>query len=163
MINFKCVTTKTDQAQLDDLIQIIWPEVFEPIIGIEQVSYMLATYQSQETIAAEIQAGVAYFLIDLDGQTIGYCAYEEQADQLFISKVYLLDSLRGRGIARQVFAWLENIAHQANKPKLHLHVNRYNQRAVAVYQHFGFKIVNEIDTPLGDYLLTDYWMEKACH
>lgn len=160
MITYQRIASQTSLDALEDLIQTIWPEVFTPIIGEEQVAYMLATYQSRETISAEIASGVAYFLIGLEGQNIGYCAYETQERQLFISKIYLLNRLRGQGISRQVFEWLANIAKSQNLEKLQLHVNRYNQQAVAVYQHFGFVIVKEVDTPLGEYLLTDYWMEK---
>ena len=43
----------------------------------------------------------------------------------------------------------ENTAKQFGKHQLHLHVNRYNVRAVAVYQHYGFEIAKTVDTPLG--------------
>lgn len=99
-------------------------------------------------------------MIILDDQPVGYLAYELQDSQLFISKVYLLSSCRGQGLSRQVFKRLENTAKQFGKHQLHLHVNRYNVRAVAVYQHYGFEIVKTVDTPLGDFMLNDYWMTK---
>ena len=160
MLSYQKVETTETLTTLSDLIQIIWPEVFTPVIGAAQVAYMLATYQSVEQIKREIGEGVQYDLILLDNQPVGYLAYDLQDSQLFISKIYLLSSCRGQGLSRQVFERFENIAKQFGKHRLHLHVNRDNARAVAVYQHVGFEIVQTVDTPLGDYVLNDYWMTK---
>ena len=160
MLSYQKVETTETLAHLSDLIQIIWLEVFTSVIGEAQVAYMLATYQSVEQIKREISQGVQYDLILLDDQPVGYLAYELQDSQLFISKVYLLSSCRDQGLSRQVFKRLENTAKQFGKHQLHLHVNRYNVRAVAVYQHYGFEIVKTVDTPLGDFMLNDYWMTK---
>lgn len=74
-LNRKKVMTKEEVEELHPLIQEIWSEVFTPIIGSEQVTYMLATYQSVETIFQEIQDGANYFLL-LEGQNpVGYTAY----------------------------------------------------------------------------------------
>ncbi|MDR1606535.1 MAG: GNAT family N-acetyltransferase [Streptococcaceae bacterium] len=159
-INYQAIKTEVEVEQLFKMIQVIWPEVFIPIIGQAQVAYMLENYQSIDKIQEEIAAGVAYYLIESDGQVCGYLAYEPQDQQLFISKVYLLKAWRGRGISRQVFKWLTNIALAHDKDKLQLHVNRDNTKAVAIYQQLGFEIIQAVDTPLGSFLLTDYWMEK---
>ena len=160
MLSYQKVETTETLATLSDLIQIIWPEVFTPVIGAAQVAYMLATYQSVEQIKREISQGVQYELIRFEDQPVGYLAYELQDSQLFISKVYLVSSCRGQGLSRQVFERFESIAQNHGKHQLHLHVNRYNARAVAVYQYLGFKIVKIVDTPLGDFMLNDYWMTK---
>jgi GNAT superfamily N-acetyltransferase len=159
-LEFKKVETDLAITQLFDLVQVIWPEVFVPIIGQDQVTYMLEHYQSIEKIKAEIAEGAQYYVMALAGEAIGYLAYEVEAHQLFISKLYLLEEVRGQGLSRQAFDWLEKVAREQEKEKLHLHVNRYNTRAVAVYQHYQFEIVKVIDTPLGEFLLTDYWMDK---
>ncbi|GAB2021847.1 hypothetical protein RyT2_09210 [Pseudolactococcus yaeyamensis] len=160
MLSYQKVETTETLTTLSDLIQIIWPEVFMPMIGAAQVAYMLASYQSVEQIKREVKDGIQYEIIILDEQPVGYLAYDLKDSQLFISKVYLLSSCRGLGLSHQIFARFESIAKQFGKHQLHLHVNRYNARAVAVYQHYGFKVVKTADTPLGDFVLNDYWMTK---
>ncbi|GHU36141.1 hypothetical protein FACS1894192_02120 [Bacilli bacterium] len=160
-LTYQKVETTKALEKLSELVQIIWPEVFTPVIGAAQVAYMLATYQSIEQIKREISDGVLYEIISLDEEAVGYLAYELQENQLFISKVYLLANYRGQRLSRQAFNRLEGIARQESKDKLHLHVNRYNARAIAVYQHYGFDIDKAVDTPLGDFILNDYWMTKT--
>jgi GNAT superfamily N-acetyltransferase len=144
-----------------ELIGEIWPEVFVPLIGKEQVDYMLVHYQGKEVIVKEIERGVRYFLVENGGSPIGYFAYIPEDDRLFISKVYLKKSYRGRGLSSEIFAYFEECARKNQKNKLFLHVNRHNKTAVEVYLHRGFQIVKTVDEALGEkYFLNDYWMEK---
>ncbi|MDR1144299.1 MAG: GNAT family N-acetyltransferase [Spirochaetaceae bacterium] len=143
------------------LIQEIWPEVFTPLIGKEQVDYMLVHYQGKDAIAKDIEQGIRYFLVEHDGGHIGYFAYSLEDDRLFISKIYLKKSCRGLGLSSKIFRYFEDLARNNQKEKMFLHVNRNNRKAVEVYLHRGFEIVKTVDEPLGEkFFLNDYWMEK---
>jgi len=160
-MQFTAIKTAVEIERLVELIQEIWPEVFIPIIGKEQVDYMLVHYQGKDVITAEIESGVRYFFIEDNGQPIGYFAYFLEGDTLAISKVYLTKAMRGQGLSSKVFAYFEEVARNEKKGKLSLHVNRNNQQAVAVYLHRGFTIAQTVDQPLGDkFFLNDYTMEK---
>jgi len=161
-MEFKKIKTTEEIDCLVELIQEIWPEVFIPIIGKEQVDYMLVHYQGKDVITAEIEHGVRYFFIEDFDRHIGYLAYSLEEDHLLISKVYLKKEFRRQGLSSKVFSYFEEIARNNKKEKLFLHVNRSNKQAVEVYLHYGFKIVKTVDQPLGDrFFLNDYWMEKA--
>jgi GNAT superfamily N-acetyltransferase len=158
---FKEVTGGDEIEVLLGLIREIWPEVFVPLIGKEQVDYMLVHYQGRDAVAKDREQGVRYFLIDRGGAYIGYFAYSLEQDRLFISKIYLKKDCRGLGLSSGVFRYLEGIALKNHKGSLFLHVNRFNSHAVAVYRSRGFEIVKTVDQPLGEkYFLNDYWMEK---
>jgi GNAT superfamily N-acetyltransferase len=160
-MEFREVKSPAELEALLALIREIWPEVFIPIIGKEQVDYMLVHYQGENAITAEIERGIRYFLIEHEGGYIGYFAYSLEEDRLFISKVYLKKACRGRGLSSEVFRRLEGLALENHRKKLFLHVNRFNKNAVDVYLHRGFEIVKTVDEPLGEkYFLNDYWMEK---
>jgi ribosomal protein S18 acetylase RimI-like enzyme len=160
-MEFTEVKTSEEINTLIELIQEIWPEVFIPIIGKEQVDYMLVHYQGKDIITAEIECGVKYFFIKQDNNYIGYFAYSLKEEHLAISKIYLKNSSRGMGLSSKVFLYFEEIARYNNKKSLFLHVNRNNKQAIEVYLHKGFKIVKTVDQPLGDrFFLNDYWMEK---
>jgi ribosomal protein S18 acetylase RimI-like enzyme len=158
---FKEVTSDNEIEPLLGLIQEIWPEVFVPLIGKEQVDYMLVHYQGRDAIAKDREQGVRYFLIERGGAYIGYFAYSLEQGRLFISKIYLKKACRGLGLSSRVFHYLERIALENHKESLFLHVNRFNSHAVDVYRSRGFEIVKTVDEPLGEkYFLNDYWMEK---
>jgi GNAT superfamily N-acetyltransferase len=160
-IEFQEIETEEDIDSLIEMIQEIWPEVFIPIIGKEQVDYMLVHYQGKDIIMIDITQGTRYFFIKESGCSIGYFAYSFEEDHLLISKIYLKKTYRSMGLSSKIFSFFEETARKRNKTKLFLHVNRNNKQAVDVYLHKGFKIVKTVDQPLGDrFFLNDYWMEK---
>lgn len=157
----KAVTTSAEIAAFHPLVVAIWQEVFTPIIGEEQVAYMLATYQSPATILTEIQQGVNYFTLYQGTKLVGYTAYEEEEDSLYLSKLYLLAELRGQGYSSALFDWYEALAKATGKGQLRLRVNQGNQRSIAVYQHRGFQLVCEDYADIGaGFVMNDYIFEK---
>ena len=50
MIEIKSAETSDDFQTLEDLATIIWTEHYTPIIGIEQVAYMLDKFQTSEAM-----------------------------------------------------------------------------------------------------------------
>ncbi|OTN76003.1 hypothetical protein A5886_001079 [Enterococcus sp. 8G7_MSG3316] len=160
MLNKKIVQTDQDEQTLMALIQRIWPEVFEPIIGEAQVEYMLAHYQSLAVIKKEIQAGAVYLILEEEGQAVGYTAYEETDAQIYLSKLYLDKTTRGKGYTSAIFDWYETLAQGKI---LHLNVNKYNKQAIAVYQHRGFEKIGERVVDIGGgFVMDDYVFEKRC-
>ena len=55
-----------DSNELASLAEKIWRQHFTPIIGDEQVNYMLSNFQSPEAISKFIHQGYEYFFINLD-------------------------------------------------------------------------------------------------
>ena len=100
----KVKVTSTEIDELVSVIKEVWPEVFVPIIGQAQVDYMLATYQSKQQIEKEVAEGVQYFLLKEQGQTVGYTAYEVIASKIYLSKLYLMNQFRGKGLTSALFS-----------------------------------------------------------
>lgn len=155
---------KVTTNEIDELVAVInevWPEAFVPIIGQEQVDYMLATYQSKEQIEKEVATDVQYFLLKKQGQTVGYTAYEIIEDKIYLSKLYLLNHVRGQGLTTAVFHWYEELATEQGIEEIFLRVNQGNTQAIAVYQHQGFEIVGELVSDIGQgFQMVDYKMKK---
>ena len=161
-ISLRQIKTKQDITVLIPLVETIWREVFPPVIGEEQTEYMLRNYQSPENIRREIDNGAQYYFVLENDYPIGYFAYELQEDCLFISKIYLLQSERGKGIASWLFNWLENQALEHNRTLLRLRVNRGNSEAVNVYLHKGFIIIKTAVSDIGGgFVMDDYYLEKS--
>ena len=157
----KVVVTEKELDELVTVIHEVWPEAFTPIIGQKQVAYMLETYQSKEQIGKECAAGVNYFLLKLEGKTIGYTAYEKMGSSIYLSKLYILREVRGKGLTSEIFRWYEQLAKETEAQEIFLRVNQGNQQAIAVYQHQGFVIEGELISDIGEgFQMVDYKMKK---
>lgn len=140
------------------LAAIIWREHYLPIIGEEQVNYMLENLQSSEKMILDIAAGkTEYFLIEVQEKEIGYAAIEWQEEVLFISKLYLLEESRGHGFASQAVQRFFELALQQKKQALQLTVNKYNLTAIRFYERMGFIKTESIVSPIGHgFVMDDY-------
>ena len=156
---------KVTENELDELmavIQEVWPEAFVPIIGQKQVDYMLKTYQSKKQIQKELTEGVSYLLLKSEEKTVGYTAYEEINGKIYLSKLYLLNKVRGQGLTSSVFRWYEELAAQTKEREIFLRVNQGNHQAIEVYKHEGFEITEELVSDIGQgFQMVDYKMKKA--
>jgi len=156
-VTFPGVQTGSDRLQLADLARAIWEEHYIPIIGEDQVAYMLETLQSPAAIADQIQAGRQYHFIQLAGNAAGYFAYDPLDWGLFLSKLYVMKPFRGKGLARKVVSWLW--AHEA-PDLLRLTVNRENKASIRAYQSMGFHITETVLQDIGcGFVMDDYVME----
>jgi len=152
------VHTKNEIDELFLLVKEIWTEVFTPIIGVKQVEYMLKHYQSPKNITEEIANGAKYFILKKQDQSVGYTAYEENEEQIYLSKLYLSETQRGQGLSSEIFNWYEVLAKGKT---LHLNVNQGNVKAISVYEHRGFKYIGDRYVDIGEgFIMNDYIYEK---
>ncbi|MEW6712783.1 MAG: GNAT family N-acetyltransferase [Candidatus Riflebacteria bacterium] len=163
MLEFIRVATREQIELATELAEEIWSEHYTPIIGAEQVKYMLENFQSIKAITDQIDRGSwGYFLIYHDAEAVGYFAYQFRVDHLFLSKLYLRHCLRGKGISRKVMHFLENVAADNCLKKISLTVNKNNENAIAVYKKLGFSTTGPTVADIGGgYVMDDYIMEKS--
>lgn len=141
----------------------IWREHYASIIGRAQVEYMLDKFQSAHAIAAQIDSGHEYFLIESNGELAGYAAVvAEQAEQrLFLSKLYVRNSTRRAGVARSVLQVLETLGKARGLQQIYLTVNKQNP-ALQAYLRLGFANTGPVVADIGGgFVMDDYRMEKT--
>lgn len=146
------------------LAETIWRQHFTPIIGLSQVEYMLEKFQSVTAIQQQLQSGWQYFLAVLDAQAIGYAGLvaDRAAGRLMLSKLYVKQSARGRGVGRQLLQFIEQKCRSEGFKTLWLTVNRHNSGPIAFYQQAGFVTVDEVVKDIGaGYVMDDFVMEKT--
>lgn len=155
--------SEQDFFELASIAKIIWEEHYIPIIGIEQTSYMLDKFQSAAAIKDQIEKQrIEYYFIVQDGKTIGYIAFRNEADAVFLSKYYVQKEHRGLGFGRTALDFVKAFAQQNNKDKIYLTVNRDNNLSIQQYHKMGFKITEEINAEIGNgYFMNDYIMELS--
>lgn len=156
---YSSVSAASEIAAVARLAAEIWTQHYTPIIGAEQVAYMLGKFQNEGAISAQIAEGYAYTLWNTSSP-VGYLSLLHKEDCLFISKIYLLHSERGKGYGKQMMHYAEAEA-TANKHKyIRLTVNKYNAKSIAAYEKLGFIKKREVVFDIGNgYVMDDYEME----
>jgi diamine N-acetyltransferase len=115
------VTMGDQIAIVENLAREIWIEHYTPIIGKDQVQYMLGKFQSKDAISIQITAeGVRYFLIEEEGRYIGYLGVQSKGEELFLSKFYIRADERGKGFGKKAVQFLEDIARKLKLKKISL-------------------------------------------
>lgn len=160
MIEIRRAKTDEDIKNIADLADIIWHEHFIPIIGIEQVEYMLEKFQSYNALKKAVDKdGYVYFMAYDNDVFCGYSGIKPEEDNvIFISKVYVESSHRKKGIASKLIDAIKS-AYPEYK-KLWLTVNRHNTEPVSVYKRMGFCVTREQAADIGGgFVMDDYIME----
>ncbi len=154
------VSSHEQMETLAALAKEVWHEHYDPLIGSEQVDYMLEQFQSVQAIEKQTaRENYLYKLAVLNGKAIGYYAIQPQPPKMFLSKIYLLREYRGKGFARMMLQ--DIIAQSQDARSLYLTVNKGNVDSIAVYQKLGFEIVDLVKTDIGSgFYMDDYIMEK---
>jgi diamine N-acetyltransferase len=160
-VQFIPVRTRSELELVASLAREIWYEYYVPLIGRDQVDYMVAKFQTAEAMWEQVGAGYEYFLIGRDDAVIGYFAVQVQpAERLFLSKLYLLGAHRGGGTGRACMEFIERLGQDRGLRVLWLTVNKGNP-SVKAYQRLGFSVAAEIVVDIGGgFVMDDYRMEK---
>ncbi|MDX2503120.1 MAG: GNAT family N-acetyltransferase [Gammaproteobacteria bacterium] len=157
-----------EKASDEDQIEIIerlaceiWNEYFTPIIGKDQVDYMLKKFQSKRVISEQIKQGYLYFLIKNNSAPIGYLGILPKDNQLLLSKFYITLAERNKGYGRKAIEFLEKLAIEKKANKITLTVNKNNSDTIKAYKKLGFTSIRAVVKDIGNhFVMDDYIMEK---
>ncbi len=162
MVTLLPVTSPAQVERTAQLAAQIWNECYPPLIGQPQVDYMVANLQSPAAIRTQLDAGYRYYLVQHEGAVAGYAATLREAleQALFLSKIYISRSLRGKGIGSDVIRQMIALARQLELRLIWLTVNKNNRDAIAAYERLGFKIVDSVVIDIGaGFVMDDFRME----
>ena len=152
------------EAQIETVARLayeIWNEHFIPIIGKAQVDYMLDKFQSKKAITEQIKNGYLYYLLKSGYEYVGYTGVCPKDDELFLSKLYVRASQRGKGLGRKAIEFLERLAGGRGLSKITLTVNKNNTDSIKAYEKFGFANLGVVVQDIGSgFVMDDYKMEK---
>lgn len=159
--SFLQVVTNDDLATVASLAKEIWTEHYTPIIGSAQVDYMLGNIQSEHAIQHQIdRENFLYYLIETEGTPVGYVGVQLGDKELFLSKVYVRKSKRGKGLGSEAVWFVTELARRRGAEKISLTVNKNNIVAIRSYERYGFKnIGSTVKNIGGGFVMDDYRME----
>jgi len=161
MIDFIKAKSDKDFFLIEKLADTIWRAHYIPIVGKPQIDYMLEKFQSFDTIKAQIENGFIYFIIKKAKKNIGYLAIKPQNEDLFLSKIYILENERGKGYGKNALNFVEDKAKKYNCKRIYLTVNKGNYNSIKAYKSFGFINAEKIVIDIGSgFVMDDYKMIK---
>ena len=160
-VKFVAVTQQAQVHMVCELAARIWKEHYTPIIGGEQVDYMLETLQSVPAVTRQMeQEGYQYYLLETGGRTAGYVGIQPGGGKLFLSKLYVDKPFRGKKLARRALEFLEQYCREHGLSVIWLTVNRHNDDSIAAYHALGFQTVRQEVADIGHgYVMDDFIME----
>jgi ribosomal protein S18 acetylase RimI-like enzyme len=164
MLKIEPITSETVAEQVVFIAREIWSDHYAPIIGQEQVDYMLEKFQSSKAIAQDQSAGFEYFSINIEQKLVGYLSFlvERENRSVFLSKIYIHSSARGTGIGAATMQFILAQCSEYGAETLWLTVNKKNDNSIAWYLKQGFVIVDTTVTDIGGgFVMDDYKMEKV--
>ena len=145
MGTFRMEQATTDVAldKIAALANEIWHEHFVPIIGLDQVNYMVGKFQSYPALKDQVKEGYEYYRIFCGDAFAGYAGIRPEEDALFLSKLYLHKDYRGQHLSTKALEFLKDYCHKLD-----------------VYHHLGFSNVRSQVADIGNgYVMDDYILE----
>jgi diamine N-acetyltransferase len=156
-LRFIPAQTPADFKKIEALAFPIWREHYLPIIGSAQVEYMLQKFQTALAIEEQVRGGVHYYFLQTTlEENMGYLSVVYRPAELFLSKLYLLKSHRGRGWSRTALEFVKTLARNKNLGRITLTVHKRNP-SLKAYQALGFEIQEPVVTDIGNgFVMDDY-------
>lgn len=145
-----------DFALLYDFMRPLWHDTYGEILPTAQIDFLIDKYFSPQNITAFRNKGYRYFKLSNENGLCGVLTFVERESDVFMDKLYLAPTERGKGYATAAFALMTSV-----RPTVTLNVNQANKRALRCYQKNGFQIIAEEKIPLGGGMVNiDYIMQK---
>ena len=163
-ITYLKIESENQIKRLANIAREIWFDYFGPMFEKDTLAYLFNQVQSKKAISNQIKEGYLYYLIETNGRQIGYFAYKLDTSkrELFLSKLYILSSKRGKGFGKQVIYYLEEVCKSHKITNFTLTVFHKNQNAIRAYEKMGFKIQGPVNRDIGNgIVIFDYKMEKT--
>lgn len=151
--------TPPDAGAIAEMAARIWRAHYIPIIGAQQVEYMLTNMHAARNVVEQMQKDQMFcFILDGDDR-IGYTSWSTPAKgELFIGKFYIDPEKQGKGIGKRVFGEMLDMNPDVNT--IRLTVNRKNYKSINFYFRLGFVIDEVKDFDIGNgYFMNDFIMK----
>ena len=162
MIEITPANKTSDYILIEKLADVIWREHYIPIVGKHQIDYMLDKFQTAKVISKQIvEDGFEYYTLSFNKTPIGYIGFKREKEHLFLSKIYVLSTFRGKKIGKTAMEFISKKAKSYQLKAVRLGVNINNTNSIKAYEKLGFKKVDTFVTDIGKgFVMDDYIMEK---
>lgn len=154
---------KVDESLIDltsDFATEVFVKYYTPINGVKHAQYMAEMFLSKKAIKNLIDEGAIFKFVMKENKPIAYIEYKKEETRVFLSKFYVHEDYRGQGIGNFMFQDLIEYTKSISLNKIYLTVNKHNTKSYELYLHKSFKVIDSVETDIGNnYIMDDYIME----
>lgn len=154
---------KNDIDLIRELTMQVWPQTYIPIIGAQQVAYMLEQFYAPASLQHQMDNGHTFIICSYNEVPAAFASFSETEPGIVkLHKLYILPGMQGKGIGRIMIKYItDNIAPLGAK-SLRLNVNIHNHAAIAFYGKAGFTKLRDEDIDIGHgYYMNDHVLEMV--
>ncbi len=151
-----------DIPLIRELTMKVWPHTYTPILGPEQVEYMIDLFYNPSALRQQINEAGQKFIIGFDGErAIAFASYSDAGGSIFkLHKLYVLPGQQGKGAGSMMLGHIVADVKTRRAKELHLNVNRYNYAAIAFYGKSSFTLLHDEDIDIGaGYFMNDHVLQ----
>ncbi len=124
------------------------------------MDYMMEWMYSDASLTKQMADGARFFMMNHNGQTVGYISINDNNGDLFLNKFYIDTDYQRLNLGSQALNMA--LAKFPHAKTISLQVNRKNFKAVNFYFKNGFSIDRAEDFDIGNnYLMEDYVMLRS--
>jgi ribosomal protein S18 acetylase RimI-like enzyme len=146
---------------IETLAREIVPDFYEHFFARATAEYLVEHGHTAKALEEQVVNGGRHFLIGFEGVMVGYFSLQQMEGGLLLSHFYVMAAYRGKGLGKEVMAFIGQEALATGVEKIELFVLRRNKAAVGLYKKYGFFCAAEVMTRLGNgAVLDDYLMRK---
>ena len=158
MLTIRNATTN-DIPLIRELNLQVWPQTYTPILGEEQVAYMLAKFYTPGSLLEQMgPLGHQFIICSYNNEPVAFASFARADDDTFkLNKIYIIPGYQGRGVGKFIVDHIAGAVRAMGAQWLVLNVNIYNRPAIAFYEKTGFIKFREEDIDIGNgYFMNDY-------
>lgn len=148
---------------VSSIAEDVWPKTFRSILSEEQIRYMMDMMYSPDVLKKELDAGVRFEVLFINGAPSGYISYSPYKGKTAkLHKVYLLQKYHRQGIGQLMLNRAADRCRELGFSRLRLNVNKHNLQAQSAYRRNGYEVVKEEKNPIGrGFFMDDFVMERT--
>ncbi|PTT00477.1 N-acetyltransferase [Pedobacter sp. HMWF019] len=151
-----------DIPLIREIAAATWGPTYVPIIGQEQVNYMLEKMYNDGVLLEQMMQGHLFLIAEIGKKDMAFAGYSitDHDNKVYkLHKLYVLPEAHGKGVGKFLINEIVNAIREAGGKKLQLNVNREN-KAKDFYERAGFQIKETVDLDIGNgFFMNDYVME----
>jgi len=144
--------TEADFASVQHVLLSTWLNAYASFIPEEDIrGYFARTYSVEKLTALLLSPTSKGYVADENGDVVGFerLQFDEKANRLYVSSVYVLPGHQGKGVGRHLLGLAEDEARRLHLDRIWLGVMTQNTPSVEWYTKIGFTFPSEEPFTMG--------------
>lgn len=132
-----------DAEQLAAMSLDIWQRHYFPsMLSQAEIEYLWQRSYRPDALREQMRSGSIFRWITFGDDKVGFLAYrpEPEFERVWLSKLYVLPELHGRGIGAYALAEIRRTVATLGAREIRLYVFKKNEKAIRAYRRAGYEI-----------------------